>query len=155
MPHRRLPIHLRHPDLAVARRRGDTGPMIWMALGSAALVASVTAQAGTAPADGHFTAVELRAMCRGEGEGNPQFRTSAGYEMLAEYRRARCRMYLLGVADGLGWRQTDGRACTHAANERDALADQLAEFMLQSPDTSDTSVRGIVAAALIAHPPCR
>jgi hypothetical protein len=129
--------------------------MIWMALGSAALVASVTTQPGTAPADGHFTASELRVLCRGEAEGNPQFRTQAGYEMLAEYQRARCRMYLLGVADGIGWRQADGRACAPGANDRDTLADQLVEFVLQSPITPEASIRGIVAAALLARPPCR
>ena len=155
MPHRRLPIHLERPDLAVPRRQGDTGPMLWIVLGSATLVVSVTAQAGPAPGDGHFTYAELRMMCRGETEGNPQFRTQASYEMLAQYQRAKCRMYLLGVADGIGWHRADARACTPAANERETLGDQLVEAVLQAPVGPETSIRGIVAAALIARPPCR
>ena len=144
-----------HADLALAPDRRNTGPMLGIAFGAAALAASVAAQAGTAPPEGQFTAAELRVMCRGESAENPRFRTRAGYEMLAEYQRAKCRMYLLGVADGIGWHQAGGRACAPGAAERERLADQLVEAMLQPPATPDGSVRGIVAAALILHPPCR
>lgn len=127
--------------------------MIWFAIGLAALAAPA-ARTDAVPADGHFTASELRVLCRGETETSPQFRTQAGYQMMAEYQRARCRMYLLGVADGIGWHQADDRACASASSERDSLGEQLVEAILQ-PAGPDRSVREIVAAQLIAHPSCR
>ena len=140
--------------IALAVHRSDTCRMIWMALGAATLAFSAAAQAA-APADGHFTVAELRMLCRGEAEGNPQFRTQAGYAMLAEYQRAKCRMYLLGLADGIGWQQADGRACASPATAREALGDRLVEAVLEAPATSGSSIRAIVAATLILHPPCR
>ena len=43
---------------------------------------------------------ELRGLCRGESPESAEFRTGAGYRLLAQVARERCRMYLLGVAEG-------------------------------------------------------
>jgi hypothetical protein len=125
--------------------------MIWITLGSAALAAFVAAQPGAAPANGHFTAAEVRAMCRGEAGGEARFRTQAAYALMAEVQRSKCRMYLLGVADGIGPPDDRGRTCPPAVTEREALGDLLVAAVLQPPEASDRGVPDIVRTVLRAR----
>ena len=67
------------------------------------LVAFTVAAAATVPLQPAraelYTIEQLRGLCRGESAESPEFRTGAGYRLLAQIARERCRMFLLGVAD--------------------------------------------------------
>ncbi|HYD14278.1 MAG TPA: hypothetical protein VEC11_15640 [Allosphingosinicella sp.] len=122
--------------------------MTWLLSGAAALV-FFAAQPDAAPAVGLFSVAEMRAMCRGESDGDPRFRTQAAYELLAELQRAKCRMYLLGIAEGIG------EACAADPRGRDALGARLAAAVLRAPEDRETSVAALVRAELLLRPGCR
>ena len=104
------------------------------------IIALSAAAAQAQPDTSYFNAAEIRTMCRGETEESPQFRTEAAFRLLAQVQRSKCRMYLLGLADGIGRGQPDqGRAaCLPPASEREALADRLVEAVLNETGDADT-----------------
>lgn len=99
-----------------------------------------------------YTITELRGLCRGESAESPEFRTGAGYRLLAQIARERCRMFLLGVADAA--LELSARRCIPAGTPPAEVADQLAEAVLAEPEGSGGTVAGIVRDALRSRYRC-
>ena len=98
-----------------------------------------------------FTLAELRDMCRGAIGENAEFRTGAGHRLLAETYRARCRMYLLGVADGYlqTHAETDARmACIRPGTPEAEVAEPLIEAVLTRTDVPDDGIAALVREVL-------
>ena len=119
------------------------------------MLMSAVALAGTAvpsqPARAELYGIdELRALCRGETAESPEFRTGAGYRLLAQVARERCRMYLAGLAEGqLDRRErATGARCLPAGTPPEAVADALVEALLAEPEGSGGTVAGLVRDAL-------
>lgn len=93
-----------------------------------------------------YSIEELRALCRGESAETPEFRTGAGYRLLAQIARERCRMFLLGVADAS--LELSGRHCIPAETPPTEVADHLAAAVLAEPEGSGGTVAGLVRDAL-------
>ena len=120
----------------------------WLAWGAVAAAASlplVPAQAEL------FSYEQIRTMCRGEGDGNPQFRTRAGYALLAESYRGRCRMYLLGQADAYLQRQPESRdaaACVPAGASDSEVAEAIVEALLARDEPPAGGIAEVVRDVL-------
>ena len=93
-----------------------------------------------------YTIEELRGLCRGESAEAGEFRTGAGYRLLAQIARERCRMFLLGVADAS--LELSARRCIPAGTPPADVADHLADAVLAEPEGSGGTVAGIVRDAL-------
>ena len=93
---------------------------------------------------------EMRALCRGESAESPEFRTGAGYRLLAQVARERCRMYLLGLAEGQVDRRerASGSRCLPAGTAPAQVADALVEAVLAEPEGSGGTLAGLVRDAL-------
>jgi hypothetical protein len=130
--------------------------MAVMMLGSAALAAALAAQAAPHQAE-MFTLAEVRAMCEGKTEGAAEFRTGAAYQLLARIERDKCRMYLLGIAQGVERASAAmGQAsCTPGPTFRDELADRLVEAVLRPAGDPAGGIVQIVRDVLGSRPGCR
>lgn len=125
-----------------------------MLIGAAALAG---AAAPLQPARAELYGIDrLRALCRGEAPESAEFRTGAGYRLLAQVARERCRMYLLGLAEGqLDRRErAGGERCLPAGTDPARVADALAEALLAEPEGSGGTVAGLVRDALRARFGC-
>lgn len=91
--------------------------------------------AAPSPARAEFFSFEqLRNMCRGDVEGEAQFRTGAAYALLAQSHRERCRMYLLGLADAYLLSRPvreDGHHCIVEEMPEATAAQVLAEALIR------------------------
>ena len=124
-------------------------------MASAILVSAMLAQPEP-PAAGSFSPAEVRTMCRGETEEPARFRTDAAFRLLAQHQRSNCRMYLLGLADGIGRSLQERESfCLPPVTERDLLADRLAEAVLSGSGEADADIAAIVRQVLLSHYRCR
>ena len=124
-------------------------------IGSAILALAMQAQPGPATA-GSFSPAEIRTMCRGETEGPSPFRTEAAIRLLAEHQRSKCRMYLLGLAEGLA-RSGEGRdppLCLPPRAERDGFADRLLDAVLSETGDDEAALPNIVRRVILTHYRC-
>ena len=97
--------------------------------------------------DGPFSAAEIRTMCRGETEEPSPFRTEAAIRLLAEHQRSKCRMYLLGLAEGLARsrQERDPPLCLPPRAERDGFADRLLDAVIsEAGGTLPSTVRRVI-----------
>jgi hypothetical protein len=98
-----------------------------------ACAAAVAAAAPVSPAHAEFYSFEaLQNMCRGESVEEPEFRTGAARELLRDIYRSRCRMYLLGLADGFLDAAADERRITClplGTDESEVAAALVAELL--------------------------
>lgn len=103
-----------------------------------------------------FTLEQMRAMCRGEDDRAAEFRTGAGYRLLAQVARERCRMYLLGLAEGQLRRiEFEGRERCLPAGTTDAqVADALVAALADRPEQARASVDEVVQDALRSRYGC-
>jgi len=101
-------------------------------IGLAALALAGTAPAS--PARAEFVRFEqLQGLCAGQAADAAEFRTEAAHMLLRDIYRARCRMYLLGLADGLFARWDVGPpalACLRTERPEAEVADALIEAVL-------------------------
>lgn len=121
---------------------------------AAALLAAFPA----APAAAEFFSFEeMRGMCRGETDQPADFRTDAGYRLLAASLRERCRMYLLGLAE------TNLREIGTVASRQGCMADQappaevaeaLAEALAARAEPPEEGLAGLVREVLRARYGC-
>ena len=125
----------------------------WLAWG--ALAASAMA-APLAPARAEFFSFDqMRSMCRGEGEATPQFRTRAGYALLAESYRGRCRMYLLGQVDAyLQGRPEQREACLPPGASDSEVAEAIVQDLLARAEAPAGGVAEVVRDVLRARYAC-
>ena len=121
------------------------------------LLAGAFAAQPTPAASGAFSADEIRTMCRGEGDEGAEFRTDAAFRLFVNYQRSRCRMYLLGVADGMihSARLGEPGLCLPPGLDRERLADQLTEALLSEQAAADSSLPAIVERLLRSESRCR
>jgi len=127
-----------------------------IALGALAAAAAAGAAAAAQPARAEFFGVEeMRALCRGETDDARQFRTDAGHRLLAQVSRERCRMYLLGLAEGRLRRtgQDGGGRCLPAGTTEAEVADFLVGALVEGHEAGG-SVDEIVGEALRARYGC-
>jgi hypothetical protein len=120
--------------------------------------AAVLAILPAAPASAEFFSFdEMRDMCRGETDQPAEFRTSAGYRLLASSLRDRCRMYLLGLAE------TGLRQAGEVASRQGCLADQtppaevaevLAEALAARAEPPPDGLAGLVREVLLSRYGC-
>ena len=124
--------------------------MVRRIIGLAAMAAAAAA-APAAPAQAElFTFEQLRAMCAGEAADSAEFRTGAAHALLREIYRSRCRMYLLGIAEGLR-HGDDGQqppSCPDAAMNEPEIGDRLVEAVLGRTETGEVRVAQIVRDVL-------
>jgi len=111
--------------------------------------AAMAAQA-PAQADGQFSMAEIRTMCRGESDEPAQFRTEAAFRLLADIQRNKCRMYLLGIADGIGRGGGQGDRCPSQGPDRETQTDRMVAAIL-----SDAPDPGRAASAPVQQRPGR
>jgi len=113
--------------------------------------AAVAAAAPVAPAQAELLGFEqLRAMCAGEAADSAEFRTGAAHALLREIYRSRCRMYLLGIADGLLHGQ-DGRqppSCPGHDIVEPEIGDRLVEAVLDHAEAGEGGAAQIVGDVL-------
>ena len=98
-----------------------------------------------------FTYEQMRNMCRGETEETAEFRTGAAQRLLAETYRARCRMYLLGLADAYLQSRAEGREaprCTWADMTESEVSQPLVEAVLDRADAPDGGINALVRDVL-------
>ena len=115
------------------------------------------AAAAQPPARAEFFGVEqMRSMCRGEDGDAPEFRTDAANRLVAQVARERCRMYLLGLAEGqLRRLEQDGRGrCLPPGTSDAEVADALVEALVRRPREAAGTVDELVQDALRARYGC-
>jgi hypothetical protein len=126
-----------------------------LALGALAVTASAIP---LAPAQAEFFSYdEMRSMCRGDGSESAEFRTRAGYALLAESYRGRCRMYLLGQADAYLQREADRpeeRACLRSGISQAEVADAVVEELLRRAEPPEGGVGEVVRDVLRSRFAC-
>ena len=115
-----------------------------------ALLAGATCTAPLRPAHAQFVAFEqLRDLCRGGPDQGPQFRTAAANQLLAESYRARCRLYLLGLVDGLMEEdETPERRCIAPGTPEDEVTGPLIAALVAAPGEPEEGVVAIVREVL-------
>ena len=130
--------------------------MVRMAMTLGVLAAGATAAGAQTMRAEFFTVAEMRSMCRGESPESPEFRTGASFRLLAQLQRERCRMYLLGVAEGQLQRlEADGREnCLPAGTPEAEVADALVATLAERSEEASGTVDELVQDALRARYGC-
>ena len=120
------------------------------------LTAAVVGQGGPGTA-ASFSPSELRTMCRGETDERAEFRTEAAFRVLASHQRSKCRMYLLGLVDGLvaSSRPGDRLFCSPADFDRERMADRLMDSVLSDAADQEPNIPALVQNVLRAESRCR
>jgi len=85
-------------------------------------------------------------MCRGQTDEPAEFRTQTAFELLAQHQRSKCRMYLLGLAEGLAQSERGDATCLPPIADREALSDRLVAAVLEGPGGAEIPeiVRGVL-----------
>jgi hypothetical protein len=113
--------------------------------------AAVAAAAPATPAEAELLSFEqLRAMCAGETADSTEFRTGSAHALLREIYRSRCRMYLLGIADGLLHREDSRqpRSCPGHDIAEPEIGDRLVEAVLDRTEAGEGGASEIVREVL-------
>ena len=126
---------------------------IWLAR---VVLAAAAAAGAQGPRAEFFSLAEMRAMCRGESDEAPGFRTGASYRLLAQLQRERCRMFLLGIAEGQLQRlEADGHErCLPAGTPQAEVADALVATLAERSEAAGGTVDELVQDALRARYGC-
>ena len=129
--------------------------MVRILVAMSVLAAAAEANSQTARTE-FFSLEQMQAMCRGESDESPGFRTGASYRLLAQLQRERCRMYLLGVAEGQLQRlEADGRErCLPAGTSGAEVADTLVATLTERSEAAGGTVDELVQDALRARYGC-
>ena len=95
-------------------------------------------------------------MCRGETDERAEFRTEAAFRVLASHQRSKCRMYLLGLVDGLvaSSRPGDRLLCLPPDFDRERMADRLMDLVLSEAGNRERSIPALVQSVLRAEGRC-
>ncbi len=110
----------------------------------------------TPPENELVSAADVRMMCAGESREPGDFRTSAAFALQAEIERQKCRMYLMGIAEGIEAASAarGEPRCVPSDAHREALAEVLTEAVAVRADEPGARVGDIVRAALRAQFSC-
>ena len=129
--------------------------MVRILVAMSVLAAAAEANSQTARTE-FFSLEQMQAMCRGESDESPGFRTGASYRLLAQLQRERCRMYLLGVAEGQLQRlEADGReSCLPVGTPEAEVADALVAALTARSEAAGGTVDELVQDALRARYGC-
>lgn len=99
---------------------------------------------------------EVRAMCAGESREAAEFRTEAALALHAEIQRQKCRIYLLGIAEGIeaaAAARGEPRCVPYAA-DREALAEVLGDAVAARAGDPSARIGPIVRTAVRAQFAC-
>lgn len=96
-------------------------------------------------------------MCRGETDEPAEFRTEAAFRVLASHQRSKCRMYLLGLVDGLvaSSRPGDRSFCLPPDFDRARMADRLIDRVLSDTADGEPNIPALVQSVLRTESRCR
>src|SRR5688500_2256982 len=104
----------------------------------------------------YFSPSEVRTMCRGETDQQAEFRTEAAFRVLASHQRSKCRMYLLGLVDGLVASSRPGDRSFGLAPDfdRERMAGRLMDSVLSDAADREQNIPALVQSVLSAESRC-